>query len=278
MRKRQMKLSDLKALLLTKVSKQDATELLKFVLGTDITSILNNRDTDIDGGFCVLAVKYAEMVQNGTPLQYILGEWDFYGLTLTVNKDVLIPRSDTEVLVDKALELIKAGDRVLDLCTGSGCISAALLNNADCFVTAVELSDKAIKVAEQNLKRLTNGNFEIKKADVLDNPDGTFTEKYDIIVSNPPYIKTKVIDTLDKNVRNEPVMALDGGEDGLRFYRAIAQGWKSLLKSGGSLLVEIGFDQADEVAQILKNNGFCDVKTIKDTCGLHRVIIGTAKT
>ncbi len=273
-----MTVRQLKTALEQRVSKTDAALLLKLTLGTDSTGLILRADEETDQNIALLTLKYAEMVQNGTPIQYLLGEWEFYGINIAVNKNVLIPRADTETLVDEALKIIKKGDRVADICTGSGCIAAALITNADCFVTAVELSDRAIKVAEQNLKATGNKNYGIIKADVLNSPDDTLWDRYDVIVSNPPYIKSEDIKKLDKNVQREPIMALDGGEDGLKFYKALAKEWKKLLKEGGKILLEIGFDQAGEVSEILENNGFCDIKCVRDSGQNDRVIIGTIKT
>lgn len=271
-----MTVRQLKASIEQRVSKTDAALLLKLTLGTDSTGLILKADEEVHQNLVILSLKYAEMVASGTPIQHLLGEWEFYGINLTVNKNVLIPRADTETLVDEALKVIKKGDRVADICTGSGCIAAAIAGNADCSVTAVELSDKAIAVAKKNLEPFKN--VEIIKADVLEDPDEKLIGMFDVIVSNPPYIRSEDIKKLDKNVQNEPIMALDGGSDGLTFYRAIFNKWKALLKEGGKMLVEIGYDQAEDVAQMLENAGFCEVKCIRDTCQNDRVIIGTLKT
>lgn len=273
-----MVIFELKKQLLNILPREDAIELLKFVLDCDLTGLALRAQEQATNEQQEKLLSLAKEIQNGRPLQYVLGFWEFCGLKIKVNEDVLIPRADTELLAESAAELISDKMRVIDLCTGSGCIAAFLANCADCFVTAVELSKGAIEVAKENLNALTRGNFEVQRADVLLPPDLSVFRDYDILVSNPPYIRTDVIPSLDKNVQNEPITALDGGKDGLDFYRAIAKEWKRVIKPDGKILLEIGFDQANEVAEILKNNGFCNIKLLTDSGGNDRVIIGTLKT
>ncbi len=205
------------------------------------------------------------------PLQYILGEWEFYGLPFKVGSGVLIPRQDTETLVETALPLIKPDcNKVFDLCAGSGCIGITLAKLGKADVTLFEKSDKALKYLKQNID-LNGVTARVLQYDVLGEP---FDGVADMIVSNPPYIKTEVVETLDPEVKCEPMMALDGGEDGLIFYRHIAHEWKSALKDGGYLIFEIGFDQGDEVCDILKNAGYTEVACIKDLGKNDRVVIG----
>ncbi len=205
------------------------------------------------------------------PLQYILGEWEFYGLPFKVGSGVLIPRQDTETLVEVALPLIKPDrDKVFDLCAGSGCIGITLAKLGKADVTLFEKSDEALKYLKQNIA-LNGVEVKALQYDVLGRP---FEKTADIIVSNPPYIKTKVVKTLDPEVKCEPTMALDGGEDGLIFYRHIAKEWKTSLNDGGYLIFEIGFDQGDEVCEILKTAGYKEVKCIKDLGKNDRVVIG----
>lgn len=211
----------------------------------------------------------------GEPTQYILGEWEFYGLPFYVGPGVLIPRPDTEVLVEKGLELIKdiPNPRVLDLCSGSGCIAVAIKKRRpDARVTAVELYPKAAGYLERNVA-LNGVEIELKRHDVLAGPTGDWGQ-FDLILSNPPYIDGAAMTTLSTEVKAEPSTALFGGEDGLGFYRAIAKKWCPLLGVKGAVAVEIGFDQGQSAAEIFQNQGFA-VSLHKDYGGNDRVIIGT---
>ncbi len=222
--------------------------------------------------------KARQMVErrlNGEPLQYILGEWEFYGITLKVGEGVLIPRADTETVVEVGTELLKGvvSPSVFDLCAGSGCIGIALSKHTGAKVKFVEKSNLAIKYLMENLK-LTATDGDVYEADVLELPQDDFVGTADMIISNPPYIRSEVILTLQKEVQFEPKMALDGGSDGLLFYREISKKWKDVLKKGGYLVFEIGFDQACEVAKILKNEGYNEVTIKKDLCNNSRVVYG----
>lgn len=221
----------------------------------------------------------SKMIQKrleGQPLQYILGEWEFFGLPFKVGPGVLIPRPDTEIVVETALKLLKESEapKVLDVCAGSGCIGIALAVHSGAEVKFLEKSLNAIRFLEENVA-LNKVNAEIVECDVLKSPDFGTEGGLDLIISNPPYIKTKVIPTLQKEVQHEPKMALDGGDDGLIFYREITQKAASELKNGGSLVFEIGFDQAESVTDILKQNGFGNIKTVKDYGKNDRVVYGT---
>lgn len=207
------------------------------------------------------------------PLQYILGEWEFCGITFKVGPGVLIPRQDTELLVETALPILKntAEKSVFDLCAGSGCIGTALAKLTDADVTFFEKSDDALRYLKENL-RLNGVSAEVRQCDVLLLPPDGITA--DMIVCNPPYIRSDVVKTLEPEVKREPITALDGGRDGLTFYRSIAVNWKSALKRGGCLIFEIGFDQEKEVVEIMKTAGFSDVSCKKDLCGNPRVVLG----
>lgn len=224
-----------------------------------------------------------ELVQRrlaGEPVAYIIGEWEFYGLPMDVSHDVLIPRMDTEVLAERGI--LKAresgeGARVLDLCAGSGCVGLAVAANApQCRVVLGELSEGALRVCKQNVRRNElNARVTCLSVNAMEPPSSTLWD-FDVIVCNPPYIPTKDIDSLDISVRDyEPHMALDGGEDGLDFYRFIAAKWKSALRLGGTLIFEVGIGQAPQVEEILAKNGFEDIKTTADTQGIWRVVEGT---
>lgn len=205
----------------------------------------------------------------GEPLQYILGEWEFYSLPFVVGEGVLIPRPETELLVDLALKSATDKSKIIDLCSGSGAIAVAIAKNSGATVYALEKYPKAINYLEKNIA-LNNAKVEIIKEDLF---NFSFDEKFDIILSNPPYIKSGDLASLQKEVQHEPMTALDGGEDGLIFYRHIA-GLSKHLNSGGKIMVEIGFDQAEEVQELFKREGLV-TEAHKDLNGVQRVIVGT---
>ncbi|MDY3888485.1 MAG: peptide chain release factor N(5)-glutamine methyltransferase [Agathobacter sp.] len=214
----------------------------------------------------LLIKKRAERV----PLQYITGEQEFMGLTFTVNSSVLIPRQDTETLVEEALKAAKPGMNILDMCTGSGCVLISILKNVDAKGIGYDISKQALNVAKENAKR-NHVVCEFERSDLFENVDGT----YDIIVSNPPYIPTEVIHTLMPEVKEfEPMEALDGMEDGLHFYRRIVREAKEHLARGGYLMLEIGHDQGASVSEMLEYGGYAEVRVIKDLARNDRVVIG----
>ncbi|MBQ7132353.1 MAG: peptide chain release factor N(5)-glutamine methyltransferase [Oscillospiraceae bacterium] len=206
------------------------------------------------------------------PLQYILGQWEFFGLQFSVDKGVLIPRADTEVLVETALEIINDKKlNVIDLCSGSGCIAIALKKHSSCKICAVELSDDALRVLKHNAKE-NGADIEIIKGDVC---DGGFAQNFgdiDIIVSNPPYLTSEDMENLQAEVKFEPECALFGGDDGLDFYRNITKVWKSALKCGGYIIFEVGMNQSADVCKILEENGFKVKKCVNDLNGIERVV------
>ena len=210
------------------------------------------------------------------PLQFILGKWWFYGLEFFVGEGVLIPRQDTELLVETALELLrdKQGAQVCDLCCGSGCIAISLAKERqDLDVTAVEKFDKAYGYLTHNITHNDAKNVMPVKADVTLKSFGM----YDLIVSNPPYIPVTDWETLSPEVQKEPETALLGGKDGLEFYRIITSVWKTALKSGGSLAFEVGINEAEAVAEILKAENFSEITIRNDLSGIQRVVFGTLK-
>ncbi|WP_444432956.1 peptide chain release factor N(5)-glutamine methyltransferase [Ruminococcus sp.] len=213
---------------------------------------------------------------NHEPLQYLLGKWSFMGIDLLVGEGVLVPRDDTEVVTSLCIDYLscKESPNVIDLCAGSGAISLALEKYANCKVTAVELSDKAFSYLTQNIK-LNNSAVNALNGDIFECHKDIADNSLDLIVSNPPYIKTADIASLQKEVQHEPAMALDGGESGLDFYRRIVPLWKSKLKAGGALAFELGEGQYDEVSRILANNGFGGITESIDFGGIQRAIIGT---
>jgi release factor glutamine methyltransferase len=217
---------------------------------------------------------------NHVPFAYITGHKEFMKLDFVVNDSVLIPRPETEFLVQKAIDICEEKFKdnlnlnILDLCTGSGCVAISIKNgvpNANVF--ASDISEDALSVARQNAY-LNNMYVSFIKSDLFESINKGL--RFDVIVSNPPYIKSSEIDSLEIDVKdNEPLIALDGGEDGLNFYRTIANHAKSFLNKGGVLLFEIGFDEKGSVIEILKENGFKDIDSIKDYSQNDRVVFGT---
>lgn len=258
---------------LTDNARFEAELIVMNVLGITRTTLV------IDGGKAISDIDYEQISafvrrrQNGEPLQYILGETEFMSLDFYVEKGVLIPRSDTEILVETVLEIIENRTKILDICTGSGCIGISIAHyNKDVSVDLIDISDTSIKVAEKNITlNCVNDRVQIKKMDILSEcPAG----KYDVIVSNPPYIETEVIDTLQREVKShEPHIALDGGEDGLVFYRRIIQIAPKILNSNGILAFEIGYEQGQDVVELMGKD-FEDVRIIKDLNKNDRVVIG----
>jgi len=215
----------------------------------------------------------------GEPVAYIIGEWEFYGLTLDVCRDVLIPRPDTETLVERGIVFVKDlpdGTRVLDLCAGSGCVGLAVAEN--CPNTRVILSDwseDALRICRSNIRRCDlTAQVSVVRANALE-PAISALWDFDLILCNPPYIPTDELEKLDRSVRDyEPRMALDGGPEGLDFYRAVASGWKSALRPGGKLAFEVGYDQASAVEDILSMESYEEVKSFQDPAGHWRVVEG----
>lgn len=205
------------------------------------------------------------------PLQYIIGEQEFMGLRFKVNSNVLIPRQDTETLVEQVLKIVKPGMKVLDLCTGSGCVLISVLKNApELTGMGSDISKTALLIAKENAK-LHEVDAEWVRSDLFDN----ITETFDVIMANPPYIPTGEILSLMPEVRDfEPENALDGGADGLDFYRKIAGQVKDYLNPGGYVYMEIGYDQGEAVSELMRNAGFTEVEVIKDLARNDRVVKG----
>lgn len=225
------------------------------------------------------ALDYTARRLKGEPVAYITGSWQFYGIDLVVTPDVLIPRMDTEVLVDAVKEILtgnKMDARVLDLCCGSGCITCAIAKELPATrLVAVDLSASALEVCRRNVTDHKLGSRVLcMQADATSSPP-LGLGNFDLIVSNPPYISSGEIQSLDRSVRDyEPIWALDGGEDGLRFYKAIIKYWKSIIRPGGYLVFEVGEGQAQDVCDMLMSAGFSRTAKRKDTQGTDRVVIG----
>lgn len=252
-------------------ARTDAWLLLTFICKIDRTFYYSHMDEEMSKAqFAEYENVLGKRIEH-VPLQYITGEQDFMGLPFHVNEAVLIPRQDTETLVEEALKVIRPGMKVLDMCTGSGCILISILKNVvDVEGFGYDISKQAINVAKENAK-LNNVTAAFERSDLFDSVIDTF----DVIVSNPPYIPTDVIAGLMPEVAvYEPFHALDGKEDGLYFYRKIVKECKEYLKPEGKLLFEIGHDQGEAVSQLMMEAGFKDVKVVKDLAGNDRVVIG----
>lgn len=253
-------------------AKLDARLLLEYICHTDRNTLLVYGDrerNEMEEQFYRMCIdKRATRV----PLQYITGEQEFMGLTFRVNEHTLIPRQDTETLVEEGMRHLFDGMRILDMCTGSGCILLSLLKYSnECEGTGVDISEEALKIARENAERLKL-KADFIQGDLFENIQ---EKKYDMIISNPPYIETAVIETLMPEVReHEPVQALDGMEDGLFFYRKIVERASGFLEKGGWLLFEIGYNQGEAVTNLMTAQGFQKVKVIKDYAELDRVVLG----
>lgn len=260
----------------------DAWLLFSAATGMSRTDYFMRSADAVPADTAALYLRKLERREAHEPVQYIEGTAPFMGYEFVVNENVLIPRMDTEILVSEALKLaeIMYADRlrgtdfnILDMCTGSGCIAQSvylMLKKAGCetMVTAVDISDKALEVAKLNAGRL-GADISFIQSDLFENVSGSFS----MILSNPPYIRTDVIADLEPEVKeHEPVLALDGTEDGLYFYRRITQRAWDFLEKGGVLMYEIGYDQAMEVSDMLAVKGYTDIRVIKDFAGLDRVV------
>lgn len=258
----------------------DARLLLEAVCGTDRNDLLVHGEQPVAPEAEEKYLNWIRQRAEHIPLQQLTGEQGFMGLTFSVNEHVLIPRQDTEILVEEVLKELHDGMRVLDMCTGSGCILLSLLHYSnDCEGLGVDLSAEALEVAGRNvLKVLTPKKAEhahFLQSDLFEKVEG----KFEIIVSNPPYIASAEVEKLMPEVRDhEPRMALDGTEDGLYFYRRIIEEAGKHLVSSGMLFFEIGYDQGQAVSELMRTEGYCDVQVVQDYAGLDRVVFGTYVT
>jgi len=252
-------------------AENDAWYLLEYVTGRNRTWYFLNMTNEVCKEEQERYQELIEVRKNHIPLQHITGEQEFMGLSFLVNEHVLIPRQDTEILVEWVLKVLQPGMTVLDMCTGSGCILVSLAKFVDgILVTGADISKQALEVAKYNAQ--------------VHNVDATFVQsdlfemiemKYDVIVSNPPYIRTDVIEGLKEEVKlHDPYIALDGKEDGLYFYRKIVDESVKFLNPGGKLYFEVGHDQGCEVKELMEAQGFKEVAVKKDLAGLDRVVFG----
>lgn len=252
----------------------DARLLLEHVCGTNRNDLLAHGDNEVSAENYASYVEILAKRKSRVPLQHIIGVQEFMGLPFEVNEHVLIPRQDTEVLVEKVLSELEEGSNILDMCTGSGCILTSLLyHGPNCSGVGVDICKNALRIAEKNAAAILGENKEYKF--VASNLFAQVVGKFDCIVSNPPYIRTDVIEELMPEVKDhEPMLALDGKEDGLFFYRKIIEQSKDHLKDGKKLYFEIGHDQGEDVKRLMEEAGFVDVFVGKDLAGLDRIVGG----
>ncbi len=253
----------------------EARQIIRYITKLSNNEIITHYADNLDDMQAAMWQSVVSQRLTHYPLQYILGEWSFYGLNFYVGEGCLIPRADTETLVDTAFEFMKDKPRakVLDLCAGSGCVGITIANRyKDSTVTLVEKYDVAYSYAEKNIHRNSSETLFLVQADVFDYvPNG----KVDLIVSNPPYINAKDMENLSAEVIHEPDSALYGGEDGLDFYRVILRRYPEYLNEGGMMALEVGYDQSDAVALMMKQAGFENISFAKDINGIQRVVYGT---
>ncbi len=280
------KLSDLyleaRRTLMTQEDAQSASlmarNLLAFVTGKTQEQVIADREMYAGDDVCKALEQSVQRVLSGEPLAYILGQWDFYGMTLYVDKNVLIPRDDTCAVTDLAIKkalFLDTNPRILDLCTGSGCIGLAVASRVkDAKVTLGDYSKEALAVAKKNVTaQKLSGRVSCVQVDAL-KPAMPFLGKFDMIVSNPPYITSQEMTELPASVKDfEPEMALHGGTDGLDFYRAITKNFKDALKPGGYLCYEFGMGQGDAVCAILEENGYTILERSRDYNEIERAVI-----
>lgn len=256
----------------------EAQELLCFAANKDKLALL--QDMSLYAAEDVIA-RFQNLMERrlrGEPTAYLLGEWSFHGMDLEITPQVLIPRDDTEVLAQQAISRCRACDeecRVLDLCTGSGCVGLAIAHDCpNANVVLGDISKEALLISRQNTRKngLTNRVISME-VDVLQPPPASVWD-FDLVVCNPPYIPSGDLSGLDRSVQFEPKLALDGGEDGLAFYRSLTQSWIASLRIGGWLMVEVGIGQAPAVEELFRQAGLVNIRTYLDTAGIGRVVEG----
>ena len=248
----------------------DARYILEYITGLNSAQYFIHSEDIIEKNKAEEFFRLIERRSKRIPLSYVIGTRDFFGLTFKVDENVLIPEQETELLVEEVIKYSE-GKSVLDMCTGSGCIAISIaLFGKPSKVAASDISEKALEVARENAKSLKAGEISFIQGDMFEN----VTDKFDIIVSNPPYIETGEIDELMPEVRDYiPRLALDGDIDGLKFYRIISKEAVKKLNKNGRIFYEIGYNQSRAVASILLENGFTDVKIMKDYSGLDRIVM-----
>ncbi len=242
---------------------------LTYLLNTNKNLLFLNKEEALDEKIENELKIINDKINEGYPLQYAIGKWNFYGLDLLVDKRALIPRYETEILVDLIINDNSNNKKILDIGTGSGAISLALSKNLkDSKIIGVDISKKAIDLANENKIKLNINNVEFKESDIFSNID----EKFDIIVSNPPYINKEDFEKLDNKLYYEPQNALYGGEDGLYFYKKIIKNAKNFLNKNGKIYLEIGYDQKDSISDLLEEYGYKQIESYKDFNDFDRII------
>lgn len=260
-----------------------ARQLLSAASGKSQEAILADRDLYASEEVCARTEDYVRRHLSGEPMAYILGQWEFFGLPLTVSRDVLIPRDDTVAVTELAIKralFLPQNARILDLCTGSGCIGIAIASRVkDARLTLGDVSPEALRIAKENVAaHHLNGRVSCLQIDVT-KPAAPFLGKFDMIVANPPYVTTAEMETLDASVKNfEPHLALDGGEDGLDCYRAILDNFTSALRPGGVICFEHGLGQEDAVAALLEEHDFTVLEIKRDNSYIIRAVAAQKET
>lgn len=268
--------------LMTKEDAQSASfiarNLICHATGKTQEKMIADRDVYVQEETCMQVSRMVTRILSGEPLAYVLGQWEFYGMKLVVNPNVLIPRDDTCAVTELAIRqslFLNSNPRILDLCTGSGCIGLAIASRVkDAKVTLADISREAMQVARQNITlQKLSGRVSCVQADAM-KPPAPFLGKFDLIVSNPPYITTEEMGQLPQSVSDyEPHLALHGGDDGLDFYRAIAENYCAALKPGGYLCFEFGMGQGDAICEILQKNGFTVLERTRDYNDRERAVL-----
>ena len=268
--------------LMTKEDAQSASfiarNLICHATGKTQEKMIADRDVYVQEETCMQVSRMVTRILSGGPLAYVLGQWEFYGMKLVVNPNVLIPRDDTCAVTELAIRqslFLNSNPRILDLCTGSGCIGLAIASRVkDAKVTLADISREAMQVARQNITlQKLSGRVSCVQADAM-KPPAPFLGKFDLIVSNPPYITTEEMGQLPQSVSDyEPHLALHGGDDGLDFYRAIAENYGAALKPGGYLCFEFGMGQGDAICEILQKNGFTVLERTRDYNDRERAVL-----
>ena len=250
-----------------------ARRIMCFVLKKDKIYLVTNGNEEVEQSTKTEFLEAISKIQKHIPIQYIIKKQEFMKMDFYVDENVLIPQPDTEIVVEEAIDIINRNklSKVLDMCTGSGILAISIAKYTDASkITAVDISEKALEVAEKNaISNDVNTKIKFIKSDMFKN----ISEKFDLIISNPPYIRTDVIKTLSEEVKNEPILALDGGIKGLDFYNIIADNAKKYLNENGYLVLEIGYDQKTEVVNLLEAQEYSEIRVIKDMGGNDRVIV-----
>ena len=260
--------------------KNEANILLQFCLKLDFTELFLERERILTEKEFKSLENAISLRKSGVPVQYILGSWEFMNMNFKVGEGVLIPREDTAVLVESVIKNVNSSKNfnLIDLCSGTGCVAIAIEKNIKNFneIYALEYSEKAFSYLSENIKNLKS-KVKAVKGNIFEDYNLFKDDYFDFIVSNPPYIKTKDVKTLDREVLHEPKTALDGGQTGLDFYIGICKLWNTKIKKGGILAFEIGQDMHNDVAEIMKNSGFEKINFSKDINGLIRGVMGFKK-